>query len=270
MRQAFHSVDLIGTPPIGVSLGYDHCSEHEWGIAKIKWAMGVDPVAEPGIARRLMRRPLTKLHILEFKATKTLPAEVRIALNLNSYTLPLFQDRRRTLCGKINDKLSAAWSDSSFMVRAFSDDARQLLRDIHAAFGRRDLAIGLGGAQPFGNAPLSLVIASRYPDALAEKLREADEDHDALEVAAKATGIAERLIAAGKSFYALKPSWITTFKDMGDDKGPPAERSAHPVMFWLNPRDQMNNNYGWYTVEDLEAWVRNEGPVPKATRAAAR
>lgn len=270
MRQAFHSVDLIGTPPIGVSLGYDHCSEHEWGIAKIKWAMGVDPVAEPGIARRLMRRPLTKLHILEFKATKTLPAEVRIAFNLNSYTLPLFQDRRRTLCGKMNDTLSAAWDDSSFMVRAFSDEARQLLRDIHAAFGRRDLAIGLGGAQPFGNAPLSLVIASRYPDALAEQLREADEDHDALEAAAKATGITERLTAAGKAFYALKPSWITTFKDMGDGKGAPAERSAHPVMFWLNPRDQMNNHYGWYTVEELEDWTRGGGRVLKASRAAGR
>jgi hypothetical protein len=33
------------------------------------------------------------------------------------------------------------------------------------------------------------------------------------------------------------------------------------IRFWLNPTDQDQYRSGWYTIDELLAWVRNSGPV---------
>ncbi|NJM06118.1 hypothetical protein HC891_07820 [Candidatus Gracilibacteria bacterium] len=33
------------------------------------------------------------------------------------------------------------------------------------------------------------------------------------------------------------------------------------IRFWLNPTDQNQYRSGWYTIDELLAWVRNSGPV---------
>ena len=62
-----------------------------------------------------------------------------------------------------------------------------------------------------------------------------------------ATGIEEVLKAAGKKWYALSPGWR--------DK-----RKQH-VDFFLNPCEQERYDFGWFTVEELRQWARDEGPV---------
>ena len=78
-----------------------------------------------------------------------------------------------------------------------------------------------------------------------------DTDLDTIELqkAVARTGIHKLLKEADCKYYALSPRW--------------ADESKTEVKFWLNPYDQTNNNYGWYAVEDLEAWVNGEGPIPK-------
>ena len=61
--------------------------------------------------------------------------------------------------------------------------------------------------------------------------------------------IKEILKKADKGYYALSPGWV-------DDK-------KKEVRWWLNPRDQKNNNSGWYVFDDLMKWSEGEGPVPK-------
>ncbi|MCS6842419.1 MAG: hypothetical protein NZ699_01330 [Roseiflexus sp.] len=33
------------------------------------------------------------------------------------------------------------------------------------------------------------------------------------------------------------------------------------IKFWLNPVDQESYRAGWYSIDDLIAWVYNEGPI---------
>jgi hypothetical protein len=53
---------------------------------------------------------------------------------------------------------------------------------------------------------------------------------------------------------ALRPSWVSDKKEAN---------TIYDVHYWLNPSDQNNDNYGWYTVEDLMLWAVNNGPIPK-------
>ena len=98
----------------------------------------------------------------------------------------------------------------------------------------------------------------------------ADLSQMRLNEAAEATGIRQRLDAwrsgghdpdLARYYYALTPVWA------------PADRRAHPaypVLFRLNPANTRLNNWGIYTVEELEAWMRGAGPVVKATACAQR
>jgi hypothetical protein len=93
-------------------------------------------------------------------------------------------------------------------------------------------------------------------------MKQKDEDRINLHEAAKATGIEEKVCAAlksdfgGKPFYALSPSWKNK------------QNTKHKVVFWLNPTDQQKNNYGWFTVEELEQWIEGKGPIPMKKKKA--
>ena len=41
------------------------------------------------------------------------------------------------------------------------------------------------------------------------------------------------------------------------------KKSAHPYWYWLNPHNQQHVNFGWYTVEEIEQWLDEKGPIPK-------
>ena len=76
---------------------------------------------------------------------------------------------------------------------------------------------------------------------------------------AAATGIEEVLKKAGKRYYALSPRWAASIK--GTKNG--EVETKYGVVFWLNPCDQYKNNYGHFTVEELQQWAKGEGPIPK-------
>jgi hypothetical protein len=120
---------------------------------------------------------------------------------------------------------------------------------------------------------LVLAVTSKVPEELNKGMVEGDLDFIKLEEAVKRTGIVEKLKKAGNKarnkstspytqtfgYYALSPKWEQ--KD---------SNSKHPVVFFLNPMDQSNNNHGWFTVEDLELWIKGKGPIPKEGAVAAR
>jgi hypothetical protein len=76
-------------------------------------------------------------------------------------------------------------------------------------------------------------------------------DRDQLEIKKSAfeTGIHKKLKEADKKYFALSPRW--------------KDKDKKEVVFWLNPYDQQNNNFGWYSAKDLEEWIEGKGPVPK-------
>lgn len=269
MRTAHHNVGIIGDPPFGVSLGFDFCAEHEWGIKNIKAMLGVNDKAGPGIARRTMgRNPEAGMYLTTLARSGKNRKEVRLAFGITDspHDLAELSSRKLATPRDTGKDMSAAWNDGSFLIRGFSQAAQDMLHEIHDAFARRDLSIGLGGAAIFGNAPLNIAIVSRIPQDVLDGIEARDRDHEALLAAAEKTGIRKRVDASSRQYFALKPAWTERFKSLAGREGRPADDTKHPVMFWLNPMHQNIHSYGWYTVEELDAWIKGEGPIIKANK----
>lgn len=56
------------------------------------------------------------------------------------------------------------------------------------------------------------------------------------------------------SYMCLSPRWATAEKARGATK--------YPVMYWMNPNNQMQNYWGYVTVEDLQDWMKGIGKIP--------
>jgi hypothetical protein len=244
---------------VAVNLSADYTAEHEGGIAELERSFGLRSQAAPGLPRRLITQCPKGLFLdlphltLGFDRS----AAWRGDNEFDDSEIRLWKD---TL-------IAAAWSEGDFALRlakvAKSRQPETDLADLMAAFERLDIAFLWGnvGGNPFARAGLVIAIASRLDSAHVENMREVDTDHDQLRAAAAATGIEARLRTAAHwgsrdydrrlGFYALSPRWK-------DD-------SKAEVVFWLNPSDQENNNYGYFSVADLEAWMAGAGPIPKGS-----
>lgn len=229
---------------VGINLSADYCSEHEWGIAEIKSALGIPVDTTLPENQGIRGRTITKFNpaLFFFQKRKT-----HTCLTFERHFDAPLGWKNRELDSK-PEVIAAAWSEDDFGIVVENANARRL-KELFEAFKRLDVAIGIGAGGPFQNGGLSLVIASRFPAEANEELKAADEDHRQLLLAAKATGIAEELKKAGKKYYALSPRWK-------DD-------TKKEVKFWLNPEEQGENSAGWFSAADLRLWIEGRGPVLK-------
>lgn len=269
-----------GDKLVGVCLSSDHVSEHEWGIGTLRSLLGVDQTAGCGIERRRIRKTdPTFLRWHDFKdgsagfglqghygwekveqSAPSLPTQ-RVG--------PIYKSGPRKGEIKYGPKtkgiyqvkgISAAWDERSFFVRAAGDDVAKL-REIWEAVLAGDAAIWIAGGGPFGGHGLFIMMPSRIPQEYLDKQAEGDrEAHEVAEYHAS-TGIEELLRSTGKKWFSLKPqrfpNGLRTHRSQPDYVVPP----SGGIAWWLNPQDQRNNDAGWYSLEDLQAWARNEGPV---------
>lgn len=158
--------------------------------------------------------------------------------------------------------VTGAWDDSSFAVRGWDDEGRRIVDLLQEAVETRDVATWVSGDIDFGHGHLCIARRSTTPAFLVRRFDEEVAATRRLQDAAAATGIAGRLEQIGpltpfgrmRPYHALSPAWIDAET---------ARRSAHPVKFFLNPTQQDINNFGWFTVEDLDQWILGLGPVPK-------
>jgi len=283
MRQSWSDLELIGTSDdaiCGISLGYDYCAEHERGHASMGQALGVGHAGTSGLEQFLSKAidaqdPRMVLYE-RAKATKTIAAETRLIFHTNARTsqelaaakpndgrLPAISVEN----GKSNRPLYASWNSDGFCIRAFGDDERDTVRRIHAALIQEDLMISsAASANPFGRGGLCLTILSAVHQSDHDSFAAAEDDARRLASAASATGIETVLKTSGRTHRALQARWSHEMKTVlrntpeGDRKPVPRPKSAHPVIFFLNPAGPAEQS-GWYTVEELEAWCRGEGPV---------
>jgi hypothetical protein len=276
-----------GATFLGVDLGADYTAEHEGGIAGIEAAFGVSKKAAPGIARHVAHLapkffwdPLTLTIAFERLGYPALTSTY-----LDGVLRPYSAKRRQGIAASPKDfeggdvEITGAWDENSFGVRfapRFAAEAAALA----AAIGRHDLAFLFGnvGDNPFARSGLNLVIASHLPKQILAGLKAGHVGADRLAAAAKATKIEARIravseaeranrpyLSLGHGFYALSPGWAAGFKPAGRTL-----QTKHPVVFFLNPAQQDRYNFGWFTVEELEAWLKNTGPVVKSPGSSGR
>lgn len=280
MRRAFNDVAFLtledGTTA-GICLGFDFCAEHEFGVKRIKQAMGIPGTM--GVEGRTMTQQPAIVHFEKFKRTqrrergaKTATRETTAALIVSAQSwlapkkeepikqtlrsivrdgLDFYYDPHEKGFCEERDNLISAWDETGFAVVARGADNIKHLEEIHKALLANDIALadpsGMGFA---GRNGLGVVIASRVPEDIRKKVRDSDEDHARLLRAAEDTGIAQKIKKSGKGFFALEPAW--------------ANEDKTEVKFFLNPTEQRQYNSGWFTLAQLEAWTRDEGPILKA------
>lgn len=237
---------------LGVSLGADFCAEHEWGIKGLNHMFGTGSLEEFGLARRKITQNTADLVWVErkqvlndFRTKKKEEVPCGGFWTKSKYCDEAFPRDVNFYAGDWT--LWTGWSERDFGVFGIRDKVIAQIKEVFEHILELDAAVWLGGGGVFQNAGLSIAIASRLSAEVTEMWDRVDREHAQLTADAEATGIAARLKAAGLNWFALSPS---------RDK----DGSVH---FWLNPYDQRNNNYGWFTVQDLDDWIAGRGKVPK-------
>ena len=159
-----------------------------------------------------------------------------------------------------------AYADRSDPGQAIKDRVRFMCRDgldfhaephdtyykaerdtVAAAWDENGFAIHVRGSE-------NVQCLEELAEAIRAKTLADDEDYQRMLSTAEATGIEQLLKDAGKRFYALSPRW--------------ADDTKQDVRFWLNPAEQHAYKSGWFTVEELKQWSKDEGPILKANDAA--
>jgi hypothetical protein len=234
----------------GICLGSDFTADHEWGIDRIKTRFGVDS-SKTGIAGRQITRGGDWIQV----ATDKHGAYLFIGLAEDKVEYV-----RRSLKVFKSDKLVGAWSSSQFGFFIAGERGEAICKEFQEAFLLNDIAFTFLNAGGLANPGLTLLIVSKCEDSVieahdlvdreAKRLNDADEFFSA--------DIRAKLKAAGKNWYALSAKfWASCEKTTRA-----VVDTGEKVMFWLNPSDQRNVNYGWFTLEELEQWLNDEGPIP--------
>lgn len=252
MRQGRNNEILkIDGKLIGVNLGADYVAEHEWGIKGIRFVFGSD-VSKPGLEGRQIAKSSNDLRWVDntqftsyVKNKKVQTSWSGFCFNRESFGHQTPWDRAYP-----SGNLITLWDQDSFCALANNADDIASLKEVFEAFSKNDIAIWLGGGGVFQNSGLCIGIASHLSEDVTKAWYNADIEAKKLRDDMAATGIEEKLKAAGKHYFALKPK----------------RKSDGGLEFWLNPENQDRNNSGWYDLCDLEAWIENKGPIIKGNK----
>lgn len=267
MRRGYHDPGWLKDDNsifIGVNLGWDFTAEHEWGIKDTYYALGIsdDPNVIGIERRRITKVPEGCLRFLKEKKSSAL-----------IFQRSWYEERKikdfPDLSLLMNEEFAAAWSGDDFGIHVAGEYNIACLKQLHQSILEKDVAIWLGGRQAFGNSGLCLAIISRIPEKHKEEMVNADIAAKKLQEASDATGIVQKIDELNKKsenrwnqpcgYYALRPSWVREdFKN----------KTKHEVIYWLNPAEQQKNQFGWYTVEELELWLEGKGPVKEMRKVS--
>ena len=248
----------------GFNLGADYCAEHEWGLSELRSVFRTQD-EKLGIEKRIITRLPEELKYRRGRSGKK-PIPDLFAI-VSKHNWEGFQEDPVNKWGYYREledyvwkdkpptEFTGAWSGRDFGIGAYSDQAKARLETLVQAFEKKDIAFWIGGTggNPFARGGLCFAIVSKIPKRHLQTMLEADIDAEKLKKADDETGIKPLLEKAGKRFYALSPRWkADRFKEL---------KTKHPVVYWLNPMDQHLYNHGWYSVEQLEEWAANKGPI---------
>ncbi len=258
-----------------ILVGADYTAEHECGIGGLRDTAGVGIPARPqGIVSRSATGPVPVS--LEIKKRIAIPAtrqkDTIAILRFGNFGPYHDVDYRSYLWG--TDLISGAWEQGRLCLVA-RGEAVNAVSKLAEAMERGDFAIWMGGSgnNPFARSGVVLAIPSAIPPEKLQQMLDSDLGQNALLDDADATGVIERIKASQErnrgpypgrpgqfGYYALQPG--RTLKSRVGLPNP--IETKHPVMFFMNPMDQASVNFGWFTVEELDAWLDGKGPCLKS------
>jgi hypothetical protein len=237
----------------GINLGSDFCAEHEWGIKDIKIEFGIpSDLGVYGIKRRQITR--VPPHFNWVACKKTAGFVLHPWLSKEPEKLAGFSELsdhykydKKPVDPNVS-RLRAAWDESSFGVVSDRREDKDSLNTIYTQFEKKNIIIMMAGnALPvFDNPGLVIGIADAMSEEILKAWYDHDKEHHRLRKDFDATGIEKLLREKGKQYHALTPH----------------REKDGSMRFWLNPRQQQDNNYGWFKLEDLQEWAEGNGKIP--------
>lgn len=279
MRNATHDVKWIEDENrlVGISLGYDFCAEHEFGVQTIREGLGISgglgvegrtATKQPEVFRfelydhqvkkkRGTRKeppvwPAAILHIAAFSSpwmnNQTVEELVKLG-EANFHTGP-FDDWYKPE----RDDIRVSWDEAEVLINVRGAENVAKLTELVELFRKNDLSLAEPGGGLFARTGLSLVAPSRMTAEEKKEVLDRDLEYERLLKAAADTGIEKRLKNAGFRYYALNPGW--------------ANEEKTEVRFFLNPLEQTKNKSGWFTTNELDEWIAGKGPVLKEGQPA--
>ena len=262
MRKAYKNIDWIksGKEIVGINLGFDFCSEHEWGIKDIQNLLEI-PKLNRTNAGYESRKINSNKNIFTWEKTFTSNKKKNkwyLILCLNLYReLDYYKD---DFLNKIksytkyyqNVTIYSEWCEYGFF---FATTNKEGYETIKKAAENMTLCVGIGiSNNPFSNGGLVLVDMENLDEESKKDLRKKDiKSLDLLKYSDDILKFLQpKLDAANKTYSSLSPQWK-------DHKN----KTSYDIIYWLNPRNQQEYHYGWFTVEELELWANGEGPIVK-------
>lgn len=196
MRQSSTNVALItfdgADAPAGLCLGGSHCAEHEMGMKPLERALGVGARGDRGLAAHLTQPVDPSDRRLAFserkKGTKTIPAEARLVFHPIAGFAENYADPKTTRRipavwmdeGKPSVALATGWDEDCFIIRAFGEEERQMVRDLYLGFQEGDVLLSFAASSnPFDRGGPCLTLRSRISDEHDQQVADAQDAYHA-------------------------------------------------------------------------------------------
>lgn len=267
MRRAFNNVKMImdGETFMGFSLGYDFTSEHEWGIKGIRNKFGIDN-AKLGVDGRT----ITKGSVL-FRKDKDLcvltsadpwkysdkrPKEFE-AKDILAYDIHFYKE----------EKLETAWDENDFCIASTDPEHFPYIEELVGNFEKKNIVIAfISSAMPiFENSSLCVLIKDKLPKEALDEMYFVDKKSVDLYEYEKKIGVTKLKEDAKKVSYhgihwfmACSPRWIDYEDPENREKRKKELGTKYDIAFWINYSDD-DDNYGWYTAEEIIKWLSTPG-----------
>jgi hypothetical protein len=280
MRRAYNNVDFIEDDKnafIGISLGYDFCAEHEWGIKGIKYGLKMSDELNPknfGLTFRTINR-FDEEKFVFFKHEKKIKNKVYYfaCLIFHSYIQEYNQDNLPhdlkdyleimipNKWDKDGKKIITAWDEKGFAIIVRDENNVKHLEELFQSFKTKDICIGLFGGGVFQNAHLTIAIKSRMPKEINEHLKKHDlESYEILKIKAKWE---EKVKKSGKSYNdytCISPKFFNFYNKEKEKELMKKYNTKYNFHIWINAS---NDNYGWYTGEQVKKWMKSKEQIGK-------
>ena len=296
MRRAYNDYGLIviDNKFIGVSLGYDYCAEHEWGVRELKEMFGVPDSSKANMG--VKSRTITKNPTLIFRHGSYQGAKHAALFTGYSwrsdeenakYTPSDFVDYPKRILSDVEwdikwnrDKRNAknqrevrepvitAWSGNDFGIAVLGDQETEYLGELYEAFKANNVTFAvtsLKAKNPFAGSSLCLLITDRIPQELLDQMYNADKEHYDREDYEEKIGMKKIIEKYGNKngyhglhyFMACSPKWIDYENAEKREEQKAKKETQYDIMYWVNYSDD-DNNYGWFTVEEIREWLTGD------------
>ncbi|MFW6246851.1 MAG: hypothetical protein ACOC22_01600 [bacterium] len=267
---------------VGISLGYDYCAEHEWGIKGIKNRFGIPEGTKKNMG--IKSRTTTKYEdVLVFKEetykkkkfavlyTKSY-FDDEIPYDLQRYKEDIlwnveWDEKKNKKPEDRKDALITAWDEGSFGIGVMGEEEVQGLKNLYEAFLNKNVVIAFTKFpnNPFTGTSLCLMIADRVPAEIIDQMYYADKEFYDREDYEEKIGMKEVIEKYGNKngykgrgyFMACSPKWICYDNEEARERQKKVNNTEYDILYWINYSDD-DDNYGWHTVEQIREWLTGD------------